>query len=812
MAGQNIGKNIGVLPIDAEPLIKRTACLFYDNGRFPGSSTNDYGDAPNLVRFQYEFESCGIETDRGLYGSGDPIGPNTGWTPQFTNDPGGWVTFGEDNIPWAEHSFDPQPAPMWRAWKITTCDPRAQFGKWTLKRTDNSGQACVFPVKVTSTYDYCWRKEVCDPKSGVRLGFEWYIKTEDGYQQIEAPEDSECYVSRDFQFNNPVLEGGVSPCKTQEFIVCDGNNNGARVLVFIHDCDGTRTREYFDESLYLAASDPTDIDNAEYDISNWNPTDCNDPTIPWEEPTEECEWGPAKDLCEIVKDRGGLFYEDLMDNTLPGGDSSSAQEAAIDFANNLPSSSVITSQVGRLVDGDAIGGQTTRQLKSFTDCGDEPITARFSANSEGSVIVRINGTVTVAFSKPTVGVLTSPSFTVNPGDFVEFFNIDNAGVNSVWNLEVDNGAGNFALNNNVFDDRALWRPEYEVKRCVERCDKTGIYRDWLTKEILDPKTLKPCTTIEDGIAELCDKLLIKKPDDVNEDICDFSVSFKSSGITSVLSDKGESVTNGPHDFTGLTPGQNASNDPLMASAQQDIQDFLDANGGGTVILAYNSQSILTVEITGTSCMFTTANDDSNPGPHEFMKTGPVSEITPNRQCLSYSNFQTSGYRNWTDNDDYDDLASEFGFNTTTVSPKEMWVRITEFDCNGTSQSQTGQIFGPYVVGSGAHQSFLNDLSIATNGTCLQVGPSSNPGPNGIDTGLEYIYDSSQNSTLVLQEGVSNGTGGVNWFTSAQGVIVRNGDAGDFIESTGIPNPSTFANIASPDDFNNYVSAEDCVDI
>lgn len=144
----------------------------------------------------------------------------------------------------------------------------------------------------------------------------------------------------------------------------------------------------------------------------------------------------------------------------------------------------------------------------------------------------------------------------------------------------------------------------------------------LTKPASDLKALTTCDpwlleAIKENTAavkDLCEKLVITKPDDA--EVCDFTVEFKSAGLTSVLSDKGEALTNGPYDFSSTTGPS-----PEMTAAQADIQAFLDANGGGTVTLSYPSDSILQVAITGTTCMFTSADDDSNPGPHEFTKEG-----------------------------------------------------------------------------------------------------------------------------------------------------------------------------------------------
>lgn len=97
-----------------------------------------------------------------------------------------------------------------------------------------------------------------------------------------------------------------------------------------------------------------------------------------------------------------------------------------------------------------------------------------------------------------------------------------------------------------------------------------------------------------------------------------SVQFKTSGLVSVLTDKGEAISSGPYDFPAPNaPPQSSANDAVMTAAAADIQAFLDANGGGTVTLEYISQSVIEIVISGTTCTILSASDDSNPGPHEF---------------------------------------------------------------------------------------------------------------------------------------------------------------------------------------------------
>jgi len=179
-----------------------------------------------------------------------------------------------------------------------------------------------------------------------------------------------------------------------------------------------------------------------------------------------------------------------------------------------------------------------------------------------------------------------------------------------------------------------------------------------------------------------------------------------------------------------------------------------------------------------------------------------------RRCQAYAHPLTSGYKNWNDTDELDDLADEFGITPTT---SEMWVRIIEFDCGGAAQPQVGQVFGPYTPGTNGADDFIDDLEAAIAGTCLAVSNSSvaNTGPNGT-TGLHYSYNSGIDATLVIQEGVTVGAG-PSWFSSAQGFVVRNGVAGDFIQADGVGSTSNYA-AQDSEPGGQYADAEECADL
>jgi hypothetical protein len=175
-----------------------------------------------------------------------------------------------------------------------------------------------------------------------------------------------------------------------------------------------------------------------------------------------------------------------------------------------------------------------------------------------------------------------------------------------------------------------------------------------------------------------------------------------------------------------------------------------------------------------------------------------------QRCQSYGNPLASGYNNWGDPLEVPDLADEFGI---TPTANEMWVRIVEFDCGGTSQPQVGQVFGPYTPGAGAADQFFTDLGAAISGTCLAIAPGTGTGAGG-SSNVAVDHDPAVDTTLVIQEGVTVGAG-PQWFSSAQGFVSRAGVQGDFIESTGVGATSNYAAESDPNNLQSFTEADSC---
>ena len=304
----------------------------------------------------------------------------------------------------------------------------------------------------------------------------------------------------------------------------------------------------------------------------------------------------------------------------PFTDDASLVEAFLegfDYSAAPTSDAIVTSNVFWLNDADNTANSLGVQRRDGWICLQEPIEIEFGTTSEGYIGFWL-GTCggeqerLISFAKST-GFASTPRVVIPRGiHSVRIDNVDWGGTSSSWPVyRVEGGVA--TIDNKLMDKFSSPTQPYEICKQVKVCKPDGLIIDLLTDKVVDKSTCYTCTLKCDcGCSQ--EPLMIDKPND--EEICDFTVEFKSAGLTSVISDKGEALPGGPYDFSSTTGPS-----PEMTAAQSDIQAFLDANGGGVVTLSYPSDSILRIVITGTSCMFTTADDDSNPGPHEFTKVG-----------------------------------------------------------------------------------------------------------------------------------------------------------------------------------------------
>lgn len=274
-------------PFTPECVKVRRYTVGYDNGRTPGSSTNDCGDPVNLVRFNHTFTVDSWSVNGTPVGVGEPLGPFASWGPQLQ----GWADFFTNNDPNqnAEGASGVDPAPTWRFAEISGCDPLATYGKLELTRDDGC-KFTVFPVLETETIEMGFRFAEHDCDGNVVI--KWLDA--DG-EPMETPEDADCWVPCSFVFSTLIEADAVSPCATREPLdVCfiDGDGTQTNVTVIITDCpDIGRTVEAYTTESYLTAESPDDL--VEFDLSQegklvncdtgeevvFPPVECDEPSI-----------------------------------------------------------------------------------------------------------------------------------------------------------------------------------------------------------------------------------------------------------------------------------------------------------------------------------------------------------------------------------------------------------------------------------------------------------------------------------------------------------------------------------------------------
>lgn len=283
--GQDVRLCKTYIPFTPRCLLKRTVCVWYDNGVTPGSSTNDCGARPNFIHYNQDFVVVWRLTGAGVVWSGDPLAWFAGWTPQLQ----GWADFATANDPYeCTAAFWFLPAPTWRYMKVTCCDPNAQYWPLTIRNTTawSATFGCtytIYPVISSQEFDRIYEyARYCEQTGEKQMQ---YCKYEDWvYTNIETPEDIECYVPCEFDFK-PFIIWPTSNCITKEYRVCDklADDTLVEIIIFVDDCDWTRTTTTYLLSDYLNATTP---EIPAYNIQ-WALVDCDS----WEEfviPDPEC--------------------------------------------------------------------------------------------------------------------------------------------------------------------------------------------------------------------------------------------------------------------------------------------------------------------------------------------------------------------------------------------------------------------------------------------------------------------------------------------------------------------------------------------
>lgn len=272
---------------DLEPKQARIACVSYDNGRTPGSSSNAGGEPLDFVRFSWPMESKGLELNGQSILPNQPIGPTTGWTPQFTDNTGRNGKDGTDLSTWVPYfnaaidetlnpdktcaAFARFPAPTWRAVKITSVDPCFVAGRWHLCRLDTGTQYTVYPVLPDQTIIKIWCREV-ETKDGLEIEVYDFDEATGEFNQIEWPTwqpyqgappepiPADCFIDCDQKFDPFIDPEAVSNCNAFpiEFLcVFNAEDENIQTLaVFQWDCEGDLITEIYTEEVYNASLDP----------------------------------------------------------------------------------------------------------------------------------------------------------------------------------------------------------------------------------------------------------------------------------------------------------------------------------------------------------------------------------------------------------------------------------------------------------------------------------------------------------------------------------------------------------------------------
>ena len=310
----------------------RILCGAYDNGRTPGSSTNNIGGPVDFIRFSWAFESKGLAINGDVLGAGQLIGPASNWTPQFTDNTGQNGKAGTDLSTWVPYfnsvidqlgksnktcaAFARYPATTWRAVKITSVDPCIVLGKWNLCRLDVPGDYVVYPTLPEETIIKIWCREV-EEKGQLKL--EWYDLDENTGEFVEAewptwqpyqgappePIPYDCFIDCSEKFEPFIAEDAVSDCNNydvQFLCIFDGDpladlsNQLEQVAVYQWDCPDGRTTEIYTLADYNASllpnADPLDPTIGQYVVpANGVLANCDgsavvEPPLPEPEPID----------------------------------------------------------------------------------------------------------------------------------------------------------------------------------------------------------------------------------------------------------------------------------------------------------------------------------------------------------------------------------------------------------------------------------------------------------------------------------------------------------------------------------------------
>lgn len=478
--------------ITPECLVKRTIQVGYDNGVTPGSSTNDGGLRPNLVRFNENFTVLGWEVNGSQYGQGHRLENFAGWTPQLE----GWAAFKQQfdpNVSTAAFAF--LPAPTWRHCQLTTCDPRAIYGPIKMQR-DDGVIFDVFPVPSISfaSYEYAYRyTEVdCDDKKRV-------VWCDSKGVEIEAPEDPECFVPCGFNFGPYINSADAPDCTEVVRDLCDQTDAGpVNFVLVITDCGGKRTRERWTTESYASATDPDGL--VPYDVVG-QIINC-ETGEPYVEPPLPCDDFVVTELYSIEGKTPGLSnreWTDLGPANAFGSDEVPIEQflETFDFSRTPDIDTVVTVNAFALNDTSNTASVLDYQVREGYICVKEPFEMEFGTSSEGYIgfwLGKCGGELQrlISYAK-SVGLKRTNKITIPAGIHkVRLDNVDWGGSNSSWTpyLYVD---GSPVANNRLGDDLVSTSLPYEVCKKIKVCKPGGTLIGLLTNAEIDPADCYECS-------------------------------------------------------------------------------------------------------------------------------------------------------------------------------------------------------------------------------------------------------------------------------------------------------------------------------
>lgn len=714
------------LPVTPECLTKRTYKVGYDNGVTPGSSTNDCG-RQDFIKFDWAFTVTSWSVNgQNVEPGGTALGPFPGWTPQLQ----GWADyFNSVNPNSANATFGFLPAPTWRFAEITGCGPTDTYGPMVLER-DNGCVYTVYPVIYDEEFETIYRFATIDCDGNKAFS---YCQLVDGvFVDIEAPEDLTCYVPCGYDFGE-VIEA-ESDCSTTNYgPLCDTRTT----VVIVEEDLEEESCEIIASDIYLsvdcnavesAYTIDEDGNTTDYEVQGFLAEcgDCEPFVVPFCKKDGEYT---GKTFCYEKKSK--FRYIGTLLDILP--EQLNAAQADVSSIHGLPTGSIV---VDYNVSGNANGGPsvTNGVTNTYNFSGSQDICIKvvhgqfITSGGTGSTdgFTSLDG---VPYTFTGAAPLNTGFVDTSNGNNYEVTNqgtgLDSGGLS--WESEGP------ATGVEIYtDNSAAYNNNYRVLVATCGCSEL---REWVSDcgtivKWFDGDTEVDITGLEES--DCCNETVKTALDCAMTECgegtpgsCDYTTTFKTSGLTSFLTSEGEALSSAPFDFSPATAGQNASNNAAMATAEAEINAFLAANGGGTATLRYDSTSVLIIDVVGAAVEVLSADDDSNPGPHAFEASNCV-EGTEGGECALRTTVcgvvETKP-----------DL-SEFKDNCTTAAVD----LPTTFTASGVNPDLNGNTTGAGV----SNWNNLTDIFDGQNGTLALAGIDNQDGQSNVMNAQTFTFDFS----------------------------------------------------------------------